>query len=100
LIAFLLNTKLKIIGVVTITQGTLDCSLAHPREVLRPAILANASSLILAHNHPSGDLTPSREDWQVYRQIREAGKTVGIECIDSIIVNDEGESFSMSECGA
>jgi DNA repair protein RadC len=58
----MLSTQLQVIGFAEITVGTLDASLVHPREVFRPAILANASAIIIAHNHPSTHLTPSRED--------------------------------------
>jgi DNA repair protein RadC len=61
-VAVLLDTKHRVIGLCPITVGVLDASLVHPREVFRPAIIHNASAVILAHNHPSGDLTPSRED--------------------------------------
>ena len=57
-VVFVLDTKNKVIGQMTITVGTLDASLVHPREVFRPAILLNAAAIIIAHNHPSGDLTP------------------------------------------
>lgn len=99
LLALLLNTKHRLLGVVEITSGTLNASLVHPREVFRPAILANAAAIIVAHNHPSGDLTPSREDWGVFHKLRRAGQEIGIDCLDSVIVNDEREGISMAEMG-
>lgn len=89
LIGVALDTKHKVIAAYVITQGTLDCSLVHPREAFRVAILLNASALILAHNHPSGDISPSREDWAVYKRLKECGVLLGIQVMDSIIVNDE-----------
>ena len=73
-----LDTKHKPIRTHRITVGTLDASLVHPREVFRPAIRDAASAVLLVHNHPSGDPTPSREDHQVTEQLTEAGKLLGI----------------------
>lgn len=89
LIVFCLDTKNRIIGYQVATVGTLDASLVHPREIFRSAILLNASSIIIAHNHPSGDLTPSKEDYAVLNRLDEAGQVIGIDCLDSIIVNHE-----------
>ncbi len=91
----LLDTKHQVIGVVPITRGTLDASLVHPREVFRAAFLANASAMILAHNHPSGVTTPSREDYAVTKRLREAGRTLGVDVLDHLIVGDE--VYSMAE---
>lgn len=93
-IVFSLDSKNKPIGMHVATVGVLDSSLVHPREIFRSAIILNASSVIVAHNHPSGDLTPSREDRKVAERLGEAGMVVGIELLDFIIVNDEtGISF-------
>jgi len=73
-----------------ITRGTLDASLVHPREVFRPAIRDSASAVILVHNHPSGDPTPSREDFQVTDRLTEAGRLIGITVLDHIVVASEG----------
>ena len=81
-----LDTKHKPIRTHEITVGTLDASLVHPREVFRPAIRDAASAVLLVHNHPSGDPTPSREDYQVTNQLTEAGKLLGINVLDHIIV--------------
>jgi DNA repair protein RadC len=86
LLAISLDTQLKPIGITVVTTGTLDSSLVHPREVFRAAILQNAARIIIAHNHPSGDLDPSLHDIAVFERIRQAGSVLGIECIDSIIV--------------
>lgn len=83
-----LDTKNRVQSVVVITIGTLDASLVHPREVFKPAILEGSSSIILSHNHPSGDSTPSREDHKVTERLTEAGKLLGIEVLDHIIHGD------------
>lgn len=84
-----LDTKNQPITSHRITVGTLDASLVHPREVFRQAIRDAASSVILVHNHPSGDPTPSREDLQVTRQLERAGELIGIRVIDHIVVGDD-----------
>ncbi len=81
-----LDTKYQPIGHHRITVGTLDASLVHPREVFRPAIRDAASAVILLHNHPSGDPTPSNEDRQVTRQLEKAAEIIGITVLDHIIV--------------
>jgi DNA repair protein RadC len=85
-VTVLLDVKLRPIGAHVATVGTLDSSLVHPREVFRPAFLSNAHALILAHNHPSGELTPSRQDWSVFDKLRNCGEILGLPCLDSIIV--------------
>ena len=85
-----LSTKNEVIGINTVSIGTLDASLVHPREVYKPAILLNASSVIVAHNHPSGDPTPSREDRDVSNRLFEAGKILGVDLLDHIVVVAEG----------
>lgn len=92
-----LDTKHKPIHPHCITVGTLDASLVHPREVFRPAIRDSASAIILVHNHPSGDPTPSREDHQVTDQLTEAGKLLGINVLDHIVVARQ-RCQSIREC--
>lgn len=94
----LLNTQNEVLRDVAITRGTLDASLVHPREVFRPAIMEPASSVVLVHNHPSGDPTPSPEDRSVTTQLRHAGEMVGIDVIDHVIVG-EGRYVSFVEAG-
>ncbi len=84
-----LDTKHKPIHTHCITVGTLDASLVHPREVFRPAIRDAASAILLVHNHPSGDPTPSREDHRVTEQLTDAGRLLGIEVLDHIVVARE-----------
>ena len=87
-VVLLLNTKNRVIRQSTVTKGTLDSSLLHPREVFREAIRHSASSIILAHNHPSGDPTPSNEDVQLTKRIYQAGQLVGIDLLDHVILGD------------
>jgi DNA repair protein RadC len=84
-----LNTKNNVIDTHQISVGTLDASLVHPREVFRPAIKDSASSIILVHNHPSGDPTPSAEDLTVTRRLQESGKMIGIQVLDHIVLGRE-----------
>ncbi len=82
----LLNTRRRLIRVIDLSQGTLDTLLVHPREVFRPAIVANAASIALAHNHPSGDPTPSEADIKVTRDLIRAGQLLKIEVLDHVIL--------------
>jgi DNA repair protein RadC len=97
-VVLLLNTQNQIVGINTVTVGTLDASLVHPREVFKPAILASAASIILVHNHPSGDPTPSAEDRSVTRQLRTAGALIGIDVLDHVVIG-EGRYVSFAESG-
>lgn len=81
-----LNRKNALIKRVEVTSGTATASLVHPREVFRQAIIAGAVSIVVVHNHPSGDPSPSSADIQVTRQLREAARTVGIDILDHLIV--------------
>ncbi len=94
----LLNTQNEVLRTVQVTRGTLDCSPIHPREVFRVAITAAAASVMLVHNHPSGDPAPSPEDRHVTQQLRAAGKAVGIEVLDHVIIG-EGRYVSFMEAG-
>jgi DNA repair protein RadC len=93
-----LTAKNHVLAVETITEGTLTASLVHPREVFKPAIRRCAHAIILAHNHPSGDPTPSREDREVTRRLIEVGKLVGIEVLDHIVIG-KGRYVSFRERG-
>ena len=86
----LLNTRNRIVRISTISVGTLNASLVHPREVFKEAFVHDAFSVILAHNHPSGDCTPSEEDIKITRRLRDAGEIMGIEVLDHIIVTSGG----------
>jgi len=82
----LLNTRRKLIRVERITQGTLDTILVHPREVFKLAIAANAAAVVLVHNHPSGDPTPSEQDIKVTRDLIRAGQLLKIDVLDHVIL--------------
>lgn len=84
----LLDTRAQVIKICEISVGSLDTSIVHPREVFKEAISASAASVILVHNHPSGDLTPSAEDIGLTKRLAEAGTLVGIEVLDHIIIGD------------
>jgi len=84
--ALLLNTRHRVVREVLVTRGTLDSALIHPREVFRHAVAEGAAAVILVHNHPSGDPTPSAEDRAVTRQLAEAGRAVGIPVLDHVVV--------------
>lgn len=82
----LLNTRRKLIRVEQISQGTLDTLLVHPREVFKAAIAANAAAIVIAHNHPSGDPTPSEADIKVTRDLIRAGQLLKIDVLDHVIL--------------
>ena len=84
--AICLDRKNRPLGRTQITLGTLTSTVVHPREVFRIAILASAAAIIVVHNHPSGDPTPSTADIQVTRQLREASKIIDIDLLDHVIV--------------
>ena len=92
-VVVLLNTKNAVIASPTISIGTLSSSLVHPREVFKPAVHAGAAGVILAHNHPSGHVEPSREDRDVTKRIVEAGETIGIGVLDHLVIGDGFFSF-------
>lgn len=94
----LLNIKCNLISVEEISVGSLNASIVHPREVFNPAIRKSSASIIMVHNHPSGDPTPSNEDKAITARIDEAGKLIGIELADHIIIGD-GRFVSMKEKG-
>ncbi|MCL9971683.1 DNA repair protein RadC [Anoxybacillus kestanbolensis] len=90
-----LDTKNQPTAIHVCHVGSLNASIVHPREVFKSAILANAAAILVAHNHPSTDPTPSREDIEVTRRLMEAGRIVGIELLDHVIVG--GERFLLLE---
>jgi len=94
----LLDGRHRILGEATVSQGTLTASLVHPREVFRPAIQRSAAAIVLVHNHPSGDPSPSAEDRQVTTRLRQAGELLGIRVVDHVVVADAGY-YSFEEAG-
>jgi DNA repair protein RadC len=93
-----LDTKNQPVSINICHIGSLNASIVHPREVMKSAILSNAASILVGHNHPSGKVEPSREDIEVTRRLVEAGKVIGIDVIDHIIVGDENYT-SLKEKG-
>ena len=89
----MLDTKNKINAVSLISKGSLNASIVHPREVFKPAILNNSASIILVHNHPSGDTQPSIEDRNITNNLIECGKILNIKVLDHIIIGDNYYSF-------
>jgi DNA repair protein RadC len=97
-LVLLLDGKNRIIRRVQVSEGSLNQSIVHPREVFSPAVRESAAAVILVHNHPSGDPAPSAEDIAVTRRLREAGEIMGIRVLDHIVVGD-GEFVSFVERG-
>ncbi|MGH0601586.1 JAB domain-containing protein [Bacillus mycoides] len=92
-IVLCLDTKNQPTAINVCHIGSLNASIVHPREVLKPAIISNAASIIVAHNHPSNDPTPSREDIEVTKRLAEAGKIIGVELLDHVIVCSDSFVF-------
>lgn len=97
--ALLLDAKNRLLRAVTVSVGTLTASLVHPREVYKAAIRHSAASIILAHNHPSGDPTPSREDIEITERLAEAGRVLGIDLLDHVVLGSDGRFESLREQG-
>lgn len=87
-VCLFLNTKNHVIGHETLSIGSLNASIVHPREVFRAAIKKSSASIICVHNHPSGDPTPSPQDLDVTKRLVEAGELIGIDVLDHIIIGD------------
>lgn len=83
-----LDIKNNITGIFTVSTGSLNSSIVHPREIFKRAVLQNAASIIICHNHPSGDPAPSQEDIDTTKRIYDAGKILGIELLDHVIIGD------------
>ncbi|AOZ91911.1 RadC family protein [Paenibacillus crassostreae] len=97
-VCLFLNTKNHIIAQETLSMGSLNASIVHPREVFRAAIKCSSASIICAHNHPSGDPTPSPEDISLTSRLVEAGQLIGIDVLDHVIIGD-GDYISLKEQG-
>jgi len=91
-----LNTKLNIVGIDLVSLGILDSCICHPREVFRPAIMRSAAGIILVHNHPSGDPSPSEEDKTTTIAIKKAGEILGIRMVDHVILA-KGSLYSFTD---
>ena len=97
-IALYLNTKNGVLKQEVISIGSLSANVVHPREVFRTACMVSASSIIVAHNHPSGDPAPSREDIELTKKLAEAGKMIGIELLDHVILGQD-RNYGFKENG-
>jgi DNA repair protein RadC len=97
-VCLFLNTKNQVIGRQTLSIGSLNASIVHPREVFKAAIRRSSASILCAHNHPSGDPTPSAEDLQLTKRLGEAGQLMGIELLDHLVIGDN-RFISLKEMG-
>jgi DNA repair protein RadC len=89
-LVLLLNARHEVMGRETVSVGSLNASIVHPREVFRPAVVASAAATVLVHNHPSGDPEPSEEDLSISKRLVEAGELLGISVLDHVIVASRG----------
>ncbi len=87
------NTKFRLLVIFEVSHVTLNASLCSTREIFQKALLCNASNIVLAHNHPSGDIKPSKEDMQIYRKVKEAANIMGLPLLDNLIIGDSYYSF-------
>ncbi len=85
----LLNSKNQVLGIEVISIGSINASMVHPREIFRTAIKRNAAAVVLAHNHPSGDPSPSSDDIQVTERVLRAGQLIGVDVLDHLIIGDK-----------
>lgn len=97
--ALLLNTKNEVLGIREIYVGNVNSSVVRPAEVFRPAVRDNATSVIVVHNHPSGDPTPSSEDVSITRNLIEAGKMMAVEVLDHLVIGSGNRFISLKEAG-
>lgn len=97
--ALMLNTRGQVVANATVSIGSLNASLVHPRELFRDAVRHSAASMILVHNHPSGDVTPSEEDIRLTRRLTKCGDLMGIQIVDHVIVSRGHRFLSMKEQG-
>ena len=97
--ALALNTKNQLIRMVEVSVGSLNASIVHPRELFKDAVRVSAASVVIVHNHPSGDPTPSGADIQLTRRLVKAGDVLGIEVLDHVVIGDGGEHSSLRDLG-
>jgi len=97
-LSLLLDSKNRVIREIQVSEGSLNASIVHPREVFQPVVRESAAAVLFVHNHPSGDPTPSREDLELTARLREAGVLMGIRVLDHIIIGN-GRYISMADQG-
>ncbi len=97
-VALLLDTKNRLLKEVRISEGSLNASIVHPREVFAPALKESAAAILFVHNHPSGDPTPSREDINITERLKQVGELMGVRVLDHIIIG-KGEYVSLADRG-
>jgi DNA repair protein RadC len=97
--ALVLSTKNRLLRMVEVSVGSLNASIVHPRELFKEAVRVSAASVVVVHNHPSGDPTPSGADLQLTRRLARAGEVLGIELLDHIVIGDGGAHVSLREMG-
>lgn len=98
LVVCCLNTKNEPTNISVVSIGSLNTSIVHPREVFKTAVISNSASIIIGHNHPSGDTVPSKEDINITERIKEAGNILGIKLLDHLILGDD-KYLSLKEKG-
>lgn len=94
-----LDSQKQPIGCFLVHQGTISSTVVSPRDVFQRALLVNAHSIIIAHNHPSGETKPSISDMELTKDLRDIGKSLGVKVVDSLIIGDNGRYFSFEEEG-
>ncbi len=97
--ALILSTKNRLLRMVEVSVGSLNASIVHPRELFKEAVRMSAASIVVVHNHPSGDPTPSGADLQLTRRLAKAGEVLGIELLDHIVIGDGGAHTSLRHMG-
>lgn len=97
--ALVLSTKNRLLRMVEVSVGSLNASIVHPRELFKEAVRVSAASVVVVHNHPSGDPTPSGADLQLTRRLVRAGEVLGIEVLDHVVIGDGGAHVSLREMG-
>jgi len=97
--ALALNTKNQLLRIFEVSVGSLNASIVHPRELFKDAVRSSAASVVVVHNHPSGDPTPSGADIQLTRRLVKAGDVLGIEVLDHVVIGDGGAHSSLRELG-
>ena len=97
-ISIMLTSKNHLIGVETLSMGSINEIILSPREVFKGSLLANAVSIILCHNHPSGDVTPSQEDIRITKRLIKAGELIGIKVLDHLVISEKGYASLQEYC--